>query len=124
MGSLGYRFLSVAALPTVEFPTIQVVTNWPGAAPDIVQSAISAPLETGFGRIPGLTLDDVDELIRHEPDHAAIQADAANRIGGAGRAGGHQRGRGLASDEPAAVPTDLSSDQSGGHAGPGHRAHV
>jgi multidrug efflux pump len=54
MGILGYRFLSVAALPTVEFPTIQVVTNWPGAAPDTVQSAISAPLEAGFGRIPGL----------------------------------------------------------------------
>ena len=47
--------MSVAALPTVEFPTIQVVTSWPGAAPDIVQSAISAPLESGFGRIPGLT---------------------------------------------------------------------
>ncbi len=56
LGTLGYRFLSVAALPTVEFPTIQVVTNWPGAAPDIVQSAISAPLEAGFGRIPGLAL--------------------------------------------------------------------
>lgn len=55
MGLLGYRSLSVAALPTVEFPTIQVVTNWPGAGPDIVQSAISAPLELGFGRIPGLT---------------------------------------------------------------------
>ncbi len=56
MGMLGYRFLSVAALPTVEFPTIQVVTNWPGAAPDIVQSAISAPLEAGFGQIPGLAV--------------------------------------------------------------------
>ncbi len=55
MGTLGYRFLSVAALPTVEFPTIQVVTTWPGAAPDIVQSTIAAPLEAGFGRIPGLT---------------------------------------------------------------------
>ena len=55
LGSLGYRYLSVAALPTVEFPTIQVVTSWPGAGPDIVQSAISAPLESGFGRIPGLT---------------------------------------------------------------------
>jgi hydrophobe/amphiphile efflux-1 (HAE1) family protein len=55
-GLVGYRFLSVAALPTVEFPTIEVVTNWPGAAPDIVQSAISAPLESGFGRIPGLAV--------------------------------------------------------------------
>jgi hydrophobe/amphiphile efflux-1 (HAE1) family protein len=56
VGSLGYSFLSVAALPTVEFPSIQVVTSWPGAAPDVVQSSISAPLEASLGRIPGLTL--------------------------------------------------------------------
>jgi len=55
-GMLGYRSLSVATLPTVDFPTIQVVTKWPGAAPDVVQSAISAPLEYEFGRIPGLSL--------------------------------------------------------------------
>ena len=52
LGLLGYRQLSVAALPTVEFPTIQVVTTWPGASPDVVQSSISAPLEAGLGRIP------------------------------------------------------------------------
>ncbi len=56
VGLLGLRMLSVAALPTVEFPSIQVVTRYPGAAPDVVQSSISAPLEHYLGRIPGLTL--------------------------------------------------------------------
>ena len=54
LGGLGYRFLSVAALPTVEFPSIQVVTQYPGASPDVMQTAISAPLEHYLGRIPGL----------------------------------------------------------------------
>jgi multidrug efflux pump len=56
VGLIGYRMLSVAALPTVDFPTIQVVTNYPGAEPDIVQSSISAPLEYHLGRIPGLNV--------------------------------------------------------------------
>src|ERR1700722_7403078 len=56
LGLLGYRMLSVAALPTVEFPTIQVVANYPGAGPDVVQSTISPPLEYHLGPIPGLTV--------------------------------------------------------------------
>ena len=54
VGLIGYRMLSVAALPTVEFPSIQVVTYYPGASPDVVQSSIAAPLEYHLGRIPGL----------------------------------------------------------------------
>ena len=56
VGLIGYRMLSVAALPTVEFPTIQVVTLYPGAEPDVVQSSIAAPLEFHLGRIPGLVV--------------------------------------------------------------------
>ena len=56
VGLLGYRLLSVAALPTVEFPTIEVETKYPGASPDVMQSSVSAPLEYYMGRIPGLTL--------------------------------------------------------------------
>ena len=56
VGLLGFRQLSVAALPTVEFPTIQVVTSWPGASPEVMQTSISAPLEHFLGRISGLTL--------------------------------------------------------------------
>jgi multidrug efflux pump len=56
VGLIGYRMLSVAALPTVEFPTIQVVTLYPGAEPDVVQSSVAAPLEYHLGRIPGLVV--------------------------------------------------------------------
>jgi hydrophobe/amphiphile efflux-1 (HAE1) family protein len=56
VGLLGYRMLPVAALPTVDFPSIQVVTVYPGASPDVMQSSVSAPLEYQLARIPGLTL--------------------------------------------------------------------
>lgn len=56
VGLLGYRMLPVAALPTVDFPSIQVVTTYPGASPDVMQSSVSAPLEYQLARIPGLTL--------------------------------------------------------------------
>jgi multidrug efflux pump len=55
LGIIGYRFLPVAALPSVDFPTIQVTTSYPGAAPDVVETALTAPLEHYFGQIAGLT---------------------------------------------------------------------
>jgi multidrug efflux pump len=53
-GGLGYRSLPVSALPEVDFPTIQVVTQLPGASPDTVETLITASLERQFGQIPGL----------------------------------------------------------------------
>jgi len=53
-GIIGYRALSVSALPEVDYPTIQVVTLYPGASPDVVTSAITAPLERQFGQMSGL----------------------------------------------------------------------
>jgi multidrug efflux pump len=53
-GFLGYRALPVSALPQVDFPTIQVTTQLPGAAPDTVSTLITASLERQFGQIPGL----------------------------------------------------------------------
>jgi multidrug efflux pump len=53
-GIMGYRLLPVAALPQVDFPTIQVFTFHPGASPEVTASAITAPLERRFGQIPGL----------------------------------------------------------------------
>jgi hydrophobe/amphiphile efflux-1 (HAE1) family protein len=55
LGLLGYRLLPVAALPSVDFPTIQVVTSYPGAAPEIMASSITTPLEHQLGTISGLT---------------------------------------------------------------------
>ncbi len=54
-GVMAYRLLPVAALPQVDFPTIQVFTFYPGASPTVTASAITAPLERRFGQIPGLS---------------------------------------------------------------------
>jgi multidrug efflux pump len=53
-GIIAYRMLSISALPQVDYPTIQVVTLYPGASPDVVTSSITAPLERQFGQMPGL----------------------------------------------------------------------
>jgi multidrug efflux pump len=53
-GALGYNTLPVSALPEVDFPTILVTTQLPGAAPDTVETLITASLERQFGQIPGL----------------------------------------------------------------------
>ncbi len=54
-GVLGYRQLPVSALPQVDFPTIEVTTQLPGASPDTVSTLITASLERQFGQIQGLT---------------------------------------------------------------------
>ncbi len=53
-GFVGYLQLPVSALPEIDYPTIQVVTFYPGASPDVVASAVTAPLERQFGEVPGL----------------------------------------------------------------------
>jgi multidrug efflux pump len=54
VGIVAFLQLPVSALPQVDYPTIQVVTFYPGASPDVVASAITAPLERQFGQLPGL----------------------------------------------------------------------
>src|ERR1700748_2519741 len=53
-GMLAFRFLPVAALPEVDYPTIQVQTFYPGASPDVMTSSVTAPLEVQFGQMPNL----------------------------------------------------------------------
>ncbi|MGA2597148.1 MAG: efflux RND transporter permease subunit [Bryobacteraceae bacterium] len=53
-GAVGYKQLPVSALPEVDYPTIQVVTFYPGASPDVMASSVTAPLERQFGQVPGL----------------------------------------------------------------------
>ncbi len=55
VGILAYRLLPVSALPQIDYPTIQVVTLYPGASPDVMTSIVTAPLERQFGQMPGLT---------------------------------------------------------------------
>ncbi len=53
-GIVAYRVLPLSALPEVDYPTIQVVTLYPGASPDVMASSVTAPLERQFGQMPGL----------------------------------------------------------------------
>src|SRR5437016_12560246 len=54
VGVVAYRTLPISALPEVDYPTIQVVTLYPGASPDVMTSSVTAPLERQFGQMPGL----------------------------------------------------------------------
>jgi multidrug efflux pump len=54
VGALAYRQLPLSALPEVAYPTIEVQTFYPGASPEVITSAITAPLEKQFGQMPGL----------------------------------------------------------------------
>jgi multidrug efflux pump len=53
-GAIAYKQLPVSALPEVDYPTIQCVTFYPGASPDVMASSVTAPLERTFGQVPGL----------------------------------------------------------------------
>lgn len=53
-GLIAYRLLPVSALPQVDYPTIRVLTLYPGASPEVMTSAVTAPLEKQFGQMPGL----------------------------------------------------------------------
>jgi multidrug efflux pump len=55
VGMVAYRQLPVSALPEVDYPTIQVVTFYPGADPEVMASSVTAPLERQFGQVPGLS---------------------------------------------------------------------
>ena len=54
VGIIAYRFLPLSALPEVDYPTIRVLTLYPGAGPEVMTSSITAPLERQFGQMPGL----------------------------------------------------------------------
>jgi len=54
VGMIAYKFLPLSALPEVDYPTIRVLTLYPGAGPEVMTSSITAPLERQFGQMPGL----------------------------------------------------------------------
>src|ERR1700739_875197 len=54
VGIVAFGFLPLSALPEVDYPTIQVQTFYPGASPEVMTSAVTAPLEVQFGQMPGL----------------------------------------------------------------------
>ena len=54
VGLVAYTQLPVSALPQVDYPTIQVLTFYPGASPDVMATTVTAPLERQFGQMPSL----------------------------------------------------------------------
>ena len=122
-GFVAFRQLPVSALPEVDYPTIQVVTFYPGASPDVMASAVTAPLERQFGQVPGLNQMtstssggssiiilqfslDLNIDVAEQEVQAAINAAQTYLAAGS------------------AHPADLQQDQSGRHADSDPGAHV
>src|SRR2546430_1130845 len=124
-GGLAYRLLPVSALPQVDYPTIQVLTFYPGASPDVMASSVTAPLERQFGQMPGLnqmtsTSSSGSSVIvlqftlnlRPDVDHIAAAAGRGSRghparpenLGALGRRAGQHQRRAAASGADASQP--------------------
>ncbi|HEX7360585.1 MAG TPA: multidrug efflux RND transporter permease subunit [Bryobacteraceae bacterium] len=82
-GILAFRFLPVAPLPQVEFPTIQVHSNLPGASPETMASAVATPLERQFGRIAGI--NEMTSSSQLGSTRITLQFDLSRNIDGAAR---------------------------------------
>src|ERR1700734_1739811 len=82
-GAVAFRFLPVAPLPQVEFPTISVRANLPGASPETLASAVATPLERQFGRIAGVT--EMTSSSQLGTTSIALQFDLDRDINAAGR---------------------------------------
>jgi multidrug efflux pump len=67
VGVIGYKQLPIAALPEVDYPTMQVMTFYPGASADVVASAVTAPLERQLGEVPGL-----NQMLSSSSDGASV----------------------------------------------------
>ncbi len=106
LGLVVFPMLPVAPLPQVDFPTIQVSANLPGASPETMASSVATPLEYQFAEIPGLSQMDVDQCPRIHSDHAAIRSEPQHRRGRAGCADRNRRGAAAAAEE-SAVAADV-----------------
>src|SRR2546425_3191736 len=82
-GAVAYRFLPVAPLPQVEFPTIQVSAALPGASPETMASSVATPLERQFGRIAGVT--EMSSTSQLGSTQVVLQFDLSRNIDAAAR---------------------------------------
>ena len=103
-GAVAYKQLPVSALPEVDYPTIQIITFYPGASPDVMASSVTAPLERQFGQVPGLAADDLHQFRWQLHHHSTVQPEPEHRRRGAGSSAVHQCRRNL----PAARPSHAS----------------
>ena len=73
-GLVTYRLLPVAALPNVNYPTIQITAQLPGADPQTMASSVATPLEQQFSQIPGLTQLTSSSALGYTTAHRAIRS--------------------------------------------------
>ena len=104
IGIAAFPFLPVAPLPQVDFPTILVSAQLPGASPDIMATSVAQPLETQFAQIPGVAQMTSSSVLGGT--QITLQFDLDRNIDAAARRrpGGHQRRRRPAAEEPALAP--------------------
>ncbi len=122
-GVVAYRTLPVSDLPNVDFPTLVVTANLPGASPETMASSVATPLERQFSTIAGLTsMNSINAL---GTTQITLQFDlgARHRRRRAGRADGDHAGDAAAAAEHA-QPAHLPQGESGRPADPVHRADV
>ena len=114
-GLVAYPLLPVAPLPNVQFPTLTVTAQYPGASPETMASTVATPLETEFGQmLPGLAQMTSASVLGTTHDHVAVQPQYRPRQCRDAGVGGDERGAGLAAEghaEPADVPRDQSGRQ-------------
>ena len=117
VGLVAYPQLPVAPLPQVDFPTIQVSANLPGASPETMATSVAQPLERQFAQIPGIT--QMTSTSSLSSTSITIQFDLNRSIDAATNdiLGGNQCGGRPTAEEPADA-ADLSEGQSGGFADP------
>src|SRR6201994_1994199 len=82
-GILAFQLLGISALPEVDFPTIQVRANLPGASPETMASVVATPLERQFGRIAGIT--EMTSSSQLSSTNITLQFDLDRDINAAGR---------------------------------------
>ena len=117
VGLVAYPLLPVAPLPQVDFPTIQVSANLPGASPETMASSVAQPLERQFAQIPGIAQMTSTSYARHRRGHDPVRPQPQHRCRRQRRAGRDQRRRRPVAEEPA-LAADLSQGQPGGFADP------
>ena len=113
MGIVAFRFLPVAALPQVEFPTINVIASLPGASPETMATSVAAPLERQFTRIAGVT--EMTSGSQLGSTTITLQFDLNRDIDGAARDVQAAINAAARADLPADLPSNptLSEGQSG-----------
>src|SRR4249919_4279180 len=83
VGAVAYRFLPVASMPTVDFPTINVTASRPGADPETIAATVAAPLERRLGEIAGVT--ELTSRSSLGSTRITVQFDLSRKIDGAAR---------------------------------------